>query len=152
MTAQAPKTSYDRDYLLWLEMTIEQLKQRRFNDLDLENLIEELEGMARSDKRAIKSLLTVLLQHLLKLAYWETEREQNANHWQSEIIAFRNQIQELIEDSPSLKPYLKEIFPKCYSAARESLSVLKGMQKIPMSEMATLEQVLDKDWFPITQN
>jgi hypothetical protein len=42
---------YDTDYQLWLEQTRDQLKVRDFGNLDLENLIEEIESLGRSDKR-----------------------------------------------------------------------------------------------------
>jgi hypothetical protein len=70
-TYQSTQTLYEQDYQLWLETIIEQLRQGRFSAVEWENLIEELEGMGRSDRRAMISLLTRLLEHLLKLAYWE---------------------------------------------------------------------------------
>lgn len=104
------QTLYERDYVLWLETIAEQLRQGKLADGDLENLIEEIESMGRSERQAIESLLIVLLVHLLKLAYWESERERNANHWITEITTFRVQIKKRLANSPSLKPYLNEIF------------------------------------------
>ena len=40
---------YDRDLDLWLEMAIVQLKAGDFQNLDIENLIEELEGLTGSN-------------------------------------------------------------------------------------------------------
>lgn len=70
-TLQSTQALYEQDYHLWLQTTIEQLRQSQFSLVDWENLIEELESMGRSDKRAMINLLTRLLEHLLKLAYWE---------------------------------------------------------------------------------
>lgn len=144
------KTLYDQDYNLWLEKTIEQLRSRQLERVDWENLIEELEGMNRSDKRALFSLLTRLLEHLLKLMYWQKEREYNANKWQAEIINFRVQIKRLIQESPSLKPYLVQIFDECYLDARKVISRLMecDINTFPEVAIATLEQVLDENWFP----
>lgn len=142
---------YDQDYVLWLETTIDQLRQEKFSSVDWENLLDELESMGKSEKRSLLSLLTRLLEHLLKLAYWDSEREYNVNKWKSKITTFRNQIQKLLKDSPSLKPYLQEIFPECYSDARESMSLLISLE-IPFDKIATLEQVLDKSWFPLTRD
>jgi hypothetical protein len=69
---------YDRDYCLWLEKTSQLLRERRFDEIDIDNLVEEIEGLTKSDRRAIRNRLTVLLEHLLKLACWEQERELNA--------------------------------------------------------------------------
>jgi hypothetical protein len=41
-----PLTLYERDLDLWLEMVIVQLKAGDFHNLDVENLIEELEGLS----------------------------------------------------------------------------------------------------------
>ncbi len=87
--SQFTQTPYDQDYHLWLEKTIEQLRSHQFSEMDLENLIEELESMGKSDKRAIESPLTRLLEHLLKYAYWKSEREYNIRGWRGEIRNFR---------------------------------------------------------------
>ncbi len=149
-THSSTQTLYEQDYQLWLKATIAQLCQGKFSDLDLDNLIEELESMGRSDRRALKSLLTRLLEHLLKLAYWASEREYNANKWKAEITTFRLQIKEILEESPSLKPYLVEIFEKCNSDARKIVSRLIGCEvnTLPSSAHATVEQALDENWFP----
>ncbi len=42
------KTLYEIDDSLWLEETIELLKAKRFDALDLENLIEELEDLGNN--------------------------------------------------------------------------------------------------------
>lgn len=69
------QTLYDQDYYLWLRTTINQLRTSQFSSVDLDNLIEELEDMGSSQKRTVKSLLIPLFEHLLKLTYWNVERE-----------------------------------------------------------------------------
>jgi len=76
---------YEEDFVLWTEKTAELLKRKEFDLVDWENLIEEVECMGKSDRRAVESLLTQLLIHLLKLSYWESEKERNARHWLEEI-------------------------------------------------------------------
>jgi hypothetical protein len=65
---------YDQDYYLWLETTINLLRQGKLTEVDLGNLIEELESMGRSEKRAIESNLVVVLLHLLKSKYQSQKR------------------------------------------------------------------------------
>lgn len=60
------KALYNTDFDLWLEATAKQLKDRNFQGVDLENLIEEIEAMGRSQKRELKSRTVVLIMHLLK--------------------------------------------------------------------------------------
>ena len=141
---------YEKDYYLWIEKTISLLENNRFSDLDLENLIDEISSMGKSEKRSLESYLTRLLEHLLKLAYWESELEYNQRGWKNEIRNFRLRIQQIIEDSPSLKPYLSEIFSSCYQNARKLFLDLSGMAEnlVGLAPICTIEQALNEDWFP----
>ena len=62
-----PNTLYDQDLQLWIEQTIQQLQNHQFEALDIEYLIEELVDLGKAEKNALKSNLTILLAHLLKL-------------------------------------------------------------------------------------
>jgi hypothetical protein len=141
---------YDADYQLWLDQTVAQLKAHNFSDLDLENLIEEIESLGRSDKRAISSYLMRLCEHFLKLQYWESEREMCFRGWDLEITNFRLQIQAILEDSPSLKNYLNDNFVSAYGNARKLFLKASKLdsQEIPQEPEFTLEQALDEDWLP----
>ena len=74
------KTFYDLDDSQWLEETIELLKCKQFEALDLANLIEELEDLGKEKKNAVASLLDQVIRHLLLLQYWKNEAENNAIH------------------------------------------------------------------------
>ena len=141
---------YEKDYYLWIEKTISLLENHRFSDLDLENLIDEISSMEKSEKRSLESYLTRLLEHLLKLAYWQSELEYNQRGWKNEIRNFRLGIQQIIEDSPSLKSYLSEIFLPCYQNARKLFLDLSGMAEnlVSLAPICTIEQALNEDWFP----
>jgi hypothetical protein len=148
-TEPTTQTLYDQDYYLWLKTTINQLRTGQFSAVDLENLLEELETMGRSEKRAIESLLTNLLVHLLKLRCWDSERERNQGHWQGEVRTFRRQIKKSLKDSPSLKPYILEIFDECYQDARKEASDRSQLpiDTFPLIPIGSLEQILDENWF-----
>ena len=141
---------YEQDYYLWIEKTISLLENRQFSELDLENLIDEISSMGKSEKRSLESYLTRLLEHLLKLAYWQSELEYNQRGWKNEIRNFRLRIQQIIEDSPSLKPYLSEIFSPCYQNARKLFLDLSGMAEnlVSLAPICSIEQALNEDWFP----
>ncbi|WP_414550291.1 DUF29 domain-containing protein [Anabaena sp. CCY 0017] len=146
----ATQTLFDQDYYLWLRTTINQLRTGQFSAVDLDNLLEELEDMGRREKRTIKSLLIKLLEHLLKLKCWDTERERNQGHWKGEIRTFRRQIQDELKDSPSLKPYILEIFDQSYQEARKEASDRTQLilDIFPLIPIGSLEQILDENWFP----
>ena len=141
---------YEQDYYLWIEETRSLLENHQFSDLDLDNLIEEISDMGKSQRQSLKSYLTRLLEHLLKLVYWQSELEYNQRGWKNEIRNFRLQIKQIIEDSPSLKPYLSEIFLPCYQNARKLFLDLSGMAEnlVSLAPICTIEQALNEDWFP----
>ena len=141
---------YDTDYQLWLDHTVFQLKAQDFSQIDLENLIEEIESLGRSDKRATASYLMRLCEHLLKIKYWESERETCLRGWKLEVRNFRLQVQAILKDSPSLKNHLRENFLAEYQNGRKLFlddSELDGTL-IPEQPSFTVEQALDEDWLP----
>jgi Domain of unknown function DUF29 len=138
---------YERDFCLWLEQQAALLREGRFDELDLANLIEEIEAMARRDKKAIKSNLVVLLTHLLKHQF---QPEQRSNSWRGSIVEHRQRLRDDFEESPSLRPHAAEIFGRAYADARERASAETGLplRSFPKSNPYTLEQTLDPKFLP----
>ena len=141
---------YETDYQLWLDETVAQLQAHDFRNLDLENLIEEIESLGKSDKRAIASYLLRLCEHLLKMRYWESEREMCFRGWVLEVNNFRSEIELILKDSPSLRGLLKVNFTSAYEKARKNLlKVLPQLADLmPEEPSFTVEQALDEDWLP----
>ncbi|MFM7881409.1 MAG: DUF29 domain-containing protein [Microcystis panniformis] len=141
---------YDRDYQLWLENTINQLRRGDFQAVDWQNLLEELADFGKSERRSVESLLTRLLEHLLKLTYWQSQRDYNQAGWKKEIRNFRIQIKKILKDSPSLKLYLREILQECYLDARNLLIDETELDAsiFPVEVLANLEEILDQNWLP----
>ena len=147
---QFSKTLYDTDYNLWVLETVAKLQKKDFENIDLENLIEEVSDLSRREKKKLKNLLIKLFEHLLKLKYWESEREYNQGHWQGEIRNFRQQINDELDDSPSLKPYLQDIFVECYQKGKSIASDRSQLplNAFPASPIGNIEQILDENWLP----
>lgn len=141
---------YDADYQRWLDDTIAQLKARNFQAIDVENLIEEMESLGKSDKRAIASYLMRLCEHLLKIAYWESERAAWFRGWVLEVNNFRWEIASILQDSPSLQQFLRANFAIAYQKARKNLVkvVPSFADLLPETPNFTLEQALEEDWLP----
>ncbi|MEE3717122.1 DUF29 domain-containing protein [Tumidithrix elongata RA019] len=99
---------YDRDFSLWVEDVAARLKARDFELLDIENLIEEIESLGRTERHELKNRLDVLLSHILKRVYVPIQNDRNG--WERTIREQRKQIKRRLADSPSLKNYLPEIF------------------------------------------
>ncbi|MBD2677892.1 MULTISPECIES: DUF29 domain-containing protein [Nostoc] len=137
---------YKSNYLQWLEETIKCLKTRQLEKVDYENLIEELEDLAKNEKRRVRSLLEQIIRHLLLYQYWDVEKPRNANHRVAEIIGFRNQINEDL--TANLRNHLEENFSIIYSNALDYLKAKTKLTNLPELCPYSLEQSLDKDWLP----
>ncbi|ELS03938.1 protein of unknown function DUF29 [Xenococcus sp. PCC 7305] len=83
------RTKYEQDYYQWTQAMVKALRARDYSSLDWDNLIDEIDDMGKSQKRAIESLLMRLTEHLLKLKYWKKEKSRNAKHWRAEVVNFR---------------------------------------------------------------
>lgn len=150
MKTEVKTSLYETDYLLWLDKIMAQLRVGDFINIDLDNLIEEIEDFGKSEKHAVASYLMRLCEHLLKVKYWESERENCLRGWEAEIANFRLQIQRRIKSSPSLKNYLQDNFSLEYDNGRKIFLKASGLEAnfIPEQPGFTLEQALEEDWLP----
>ena len=106
---------HDRDFYTWTHQQADLLREGRFNELDSDHLIEELESMGARERRELGNRLAVLLAHLLK---WKYQPERSGNSWRRTIKIQRIDIKDLLADNPGLKSELGEIFAKAYRKAR----------------------------------
>jgi Domain of unknown function DUF29 len=95
-------SDYQKDFYSWTCEQAELLKAGRLNELDVFNLIEEIETMGRSEKRALESRLTVLLVHLLKWLYQPARRGRS---WQLAIQEQRLEFFDVLNDNLNCKRY-----------------------------------------------
>ena len=152
MKTQRPSVSatanfYEQDYYLWLQHTLKLLREHQFSELDIPHLIEEIEDMGRSEKRAVESNLVVILMHLLKYQY---QPQKCSNSWKASIREHRRRLRKLFKDSPSLKPYFQEVFHECYQDAREQASDETGLslETFPIESPFTPEETMNREYLP----
>ncbi len=116
MTQAITKLSlYDRDQHLWLEEAIAKLKVGDFQGLDTLNLIGELEIVAGRDRAEIENRLGVLLAHLLKRLYVQSEYDYRG--WEITIREQRRHLKIALQQSPSLKRFFVESFDRAWQDA-----------------------------------
>lgn len=138
---------YDVEYDQWLARTISLLKENRFNELDKEHLIEELEDLSRREKKTVERFLEQIIRHLLLWEYWTAEHDYNANHWQAEIMSFRTQINEDL--TQNLRNHLQENQVKIYEKALNYVKQKTGYEvDFPENCPYTLDQLLEMNWLP----
>lgn len=139
---------YAQDYQLWLEKTVYLLKNKNFSQLELENLIEEIESMGRSEKNALRSNVRVLIVHLLKYKFQPQNRSNSGLYT---IYEHRQRLQEAFLDSPSLKSYYIEVFDNCYEHGRKEASIETGLplSVFPKESPFSVDEILDSEFFPV---
>jgi Domain of unknown function DUF29 len=150
LTTDNNKTLYEQDFYLWIQTTLQLLRERKLAQLDIENLIEEIDSMGRSERKELKTRLIVLIEHLLKLKYWTEEKDYNARGGRNTIVEQRRQIAYTLADSPSLKSVLNDVFLDCYTDARND-TIRKYQlpsELFPEESAFSLVQVLDADFIP----
>ena len=112
---------YDRDLDLWLETAIAQLKVGDFHNLDIENLIEELEGLSGSNKREIENRLERLIEHILKRCY--VNMPECYRGWLLTIFDQRRDINKLFLQSLSLKRHFLKMFDECFETSLNRIKI-----------------------------
>jgi len=139
--------TYDEDLYTWSLEQASLLRARKFEQIDLEHIIEEIEDMSKSERRALQSFLETLLMHLLK---WQFQPAYQGRSWKFTIIEQRKRIESHLQENPGLKSKLSELTEKAYSyaitgAVRETgLAIDVYPQQCPWS----YEQFTNPDFWP----
>jgi hypothetical protein len=144
---------YERDFYTWALEQARALQERRVDALDWENLSDEVGGLARSEARTLRSQLARLLAHLLK---WQlqsalrTRSRSSSNSWRGSVEGARDEVRELLDENPGLKPRVPELFAKGYKAAVNLATEETGLDesKFPASCPWTFEQAMDEGFWP----
>jgi hypothetical protein len=144
---QPVKKLYDRDYYAWVQEQVTALERGDVTALDLAHLADEVADLGRSQKRAIRSNLGVLLLHLIK---WTYQSERRKGGWESSITEHRDRLREELDDSPSLRSYAEELLEDQYRKARRYAAdqMRRSARSIPESCPFTMRQLLDPDYWP----
>jgi hypothetical protein len=137
--------TYQSDLYEWTKERADALRRRGSNALDWDHLAEEIESLGTSQRSEIRSRLKVLLIHLLK---WRHQPELQCGSSRGSIREARNQIDDLLEDSPSLRAYPAECLAKAYARARAKALDETGLLRLPEACPWTIEDVLAEDFLP----
>jgi hypothetical protein len=102
---------YERDFHAWTLDQAESLRQQKWEQLDLPNLIEEVESLGRQERRELRHRLGILIGHLLK---WQYQPDRRSKSWRATIRVQRQAVRQLLDENPSLQTYLTEAMPAAY--------------------------------------
>ena len=149
---------YDEDFFLWTQEQAEALRSmprgRSNMPLDWENIAKELESLGKSDRRGCTSFVSQILTHLLKLEYWPDDAPKRG--WQKEIRTFRFQLEQILEDSPSLRARMPEftasaqtrVLKKMKADFEENVEFLANLEQAALAFPFSHDHVLDENFFP----
>ena len=141
---------YNIDFAEWVSAQINLLREGDFSRLDVEQLIEELSELARSQRRALRSHLRNLLLHLLK---WQYQPERRTTSWQRSIDNARDEIDDLLMQSPSIKDEFGDIASLYQQARRNAAGEMqRPVDDLPEACPFALEsEILLVGWLPASQ-
>ena len=139
--------AYEQDFHQWLAQVAHDLHNRNEVALDWKNLAEEIDGLVKSQKRALASNTKIVILHLLK---WKYQPGKRAASWLSSINEHRERIEDALADSPSLRSVFEEGFEKAYDRARRGAAIETGMPLpvFPPTSPFSPEQVIDPEFLP----
>lgn len=139
-------TSYELDYAAWAFDQVALLRAGRLNDIDIAHIAEEIEDVGKAQYHSLSSRMRVLIEHLLK---WHFQPERRGASWRNTIFDQREEIEELLEASPSLRRIFddEEWLGRVWRRAQRRAQRLTGIV-MPGHWLWTVQQVLDENFLP----
>ncbi len=140
--------TYQNDFYAWVQQQANLLKSGRLSELDINNLIEEVEALARNEKKELEELLISLLSSFLIWQFIEIKEERNLR---LTIDYQRLEFTNFLAESPSLKNEIDDIISVAYM-----LAILKTLQQylefdeniFPKLCLWNLSKILDNNYYP----
>jgi hypothetical protein len=139
--------TYATDYAGWAAHQAELLRAGRLEEIDLGHIADELEAIMGNEKRELTRRFRVLIAHLLK---WRHQPEARSASWRGTIRYQRDDINDLLTDSPSLRPTVPDkiaaAYPRAVALAADETG--KPRSAFPPECPFTPSQLLDDEFWP----
>ena len=144
------KVLHEQDFYVCAQNQAELLRERRFNELDLANLIEEVEDSAGAMRRSVRSRIITIMVHLLKLQYSPATDPHLG--WRETVRTQRTR--PITDLTPTLRPEVAGQISDIYARARHDAEgslrdqwAGDAADALPAACPYTLEQITG-DWLP----
>ena len=147
---------YDTDIALWSEHQAALLRRRAagqlVNDADLDwpNIAEEIEALGRSERSSLRSKITTIIEHLMRLEASPATDPRRGR--KATILRTRGDIRDLLKDSPSLRPLVAtmvvEQTERVRRDLRDWLALYDEQPRIDIAGLTFSEDQVLGDWFP----
>lgn len=141
--------TYEQDIVVWANEQAALLKAGKFEQLDIQHIVEEIEDVGKSEQRELRHRMAILLMHLLK---WHYQPERRCRSWQNTIKTQRKLIRLHLADVPSLKTRLTDEnwLDWVWTEAIDEAAKETGLDStlFAASWLWTVEQVLSEQFLP----
>jgi hypothetical protein len=141
---------YDQDFYAWAKAQADLLRAGRFDELDFEHLIEEVDDLGESLKRSLRSRIRTIIEHLLKLEHSPARAPRGG--WYDAILAQRSDLMD--ELTASIRREVEPTLPDLYVRARQNAATSlrkhgehAAADALPGTCPYTLDQITG-DWLP----
>lgn len=138
------RDDYDGDILAWSRHQGALLRRIAAGEavnetLDWDNIAEEIETVGRNELRAVRSLLTQALAHMLKAEGWPSARDVPS--WRADAVRFRQDAADGF--TPSMRQHL-DVDALYRRALRQLPDRMNGQlpQTLPETCLMTLDELL----------
>jgi hypothetical protein len=134
---------YEEDFAAWAQAQADLLRERRFEELDVENLVDEVESVGRSQFSALDSALELILFHMMK---WDYQTERQGRSWRDTINEQRRQVIKLLQQNPSLKSRLTEAVESAYGGVPDKVDRVTGVpaHRLPATCPYSWDEIMNR--------
>jgi hypothetical protein len=138
-------TLYEKDFCAWSQEQSKLLLNKRWDEIDIENIAEEIQDLGNSRRLSLESYLTVLFQHWIKKEYAQ-EMQGNSRSWDASIEISLSKIRRIINKNPALRREMNEMIQFAYQSGKRAAigeCTLIEVDMIPKECPWTVEEILD---------
>ena len=144
------KDLYEEDFYVWAERQAALLRAGRFDELDLDNVIEEVEDLGGALKRSALNNARVVVEHLLKLQHSPAQDPRHS--WEATVLEHRSRLE--IDLIPRIRQILRDQLDEVYRLALRSAGAPlrrhgepAAADALPATCPYSLDQITG-DWLP----
>ena len=109
---------YDRDCCAWSAQQAEALQRRDADAIDWDNVSAEIASLGRAEKGRWKDHCARAVEHLLVIEHCRQAAAKTLLHWMHAVLDCRHEMEQLIDDSPSLKQQRPAMFAEAWQDGR----------------------------------
>lgn len=136
----------------WLVDQVRLLHLRQVDLVDWDEIAEELEAMANTDRSTVISHLRNILANFLKLAYSAIRRSEKS--WKGSVLRARLDLSLMVDNSKSLRNDLPEFVVTAYKQARSLAANEMGLDKYQAQRLFpeecrwSIAEIRDEEFVP----